>query len=162
MALGASCVTGIGRRRPGYAEKAIAGERGDGGLGERGGGAHGLPTGGMKRVRLEKLVVARRARRPRPRHVDAIGKASNPGHDGPPGHPPGLSDGQMGIVLRAGGPARHAQKSDGQAQDPYPGNQARSSVVHKPPIVLPQTISAWRRQKYLHLRPTGFMHPYAE
>jgi hypothetical protein len=72
------------------AEEGVAGKRGDRGLAEQAGGAHGLPTGVLKRLLLEELVGTRW---PVPRHAHAIGEASHSGHDGQPGHTPRLSGG---------------------------------------------------------------------
>src|ERR1035441_809713 len=101
MALGAGRNTAIDRRRAGDTEEVTAGGRGDGGLVGRGGGAQGLPTSILEGALMEKLVVARRTRRPVPRNqAQAIGGAGHSGQNGPPGHTPGLWGGQM---LRIGG-----------------------------------------------------------
>src|ERR1035441_8138582 len=146
MALGAGRNTAIERCRASDAEKITAGGGGDGGPLERGGGAHGLPTSVLERALMVKLVVARRTWRPVPRnYAQAIGGVGHSGQNRPPGHTPGLWDGQM-RSLRIGRLARRTQNGHCQTQDQWPAYPEWFSAGHKPLIVLPQIISAWRRQ----------------
>ena len=144
MALRAGCGSGVLGRWAGDSEEGVAGEAGDGRLAEQAGSAHRLPTGVLKRALLEKLVGARR---PVPRHAHPVGDAPHPGHDGRSGHSPGLKDRQMWNALCVDRFARHGPECHGQSHEQHPGCPERSIAVHKPPIVLPQTILAGRRQR---------------